>query len=176
MQFYFPIQILDLFDYKQFVSYVVQMWYKEINNNYECNIKKRVGNCTDYLLIFIDFSFCLYWKIEKCYTFAYEYISQLRKGNRRTQAIDALRLLLLLVFLNSPFPFLCHHITSFIFSLHIVCSEKIIFVHTVIFSLFEMISNPMELPVMISGRTVRLSGLIPQCLRLIQRILCAKTW
>ena len=52
MQFYFPIQILDLFDYKQFVSYVVQMWYKEINNNSELNIKKKVGNCTDYLLIF----------------------------------------------------------------------------------------------------------------------------
>ena len=36
------------------------MWYKEINNNSECNIKKRVGNCTDYLLIFIGFSCCLY--------------------------------------------------------------------------------------------------------------------
>ena len=52
MQFYFPIQILELFDYKQFVSYVVQMWYKEINNNSELNIKKKDGNCTDYLLIF----------------------------------------------------------------------------------------------------------------------------
>ena len=57
---YFTIQILELFDYKYFVSYVVQMWYKEINNNSECNKKKRVGNCTDYLLIFIDFSCCLY--------------------------------------------------------------------------------------------------------------------
>ena len=27
------------------------MWYKEINNNSECNKKKKVGNCTDYLLI-----------------------------------------------------------------------------------------------------------------------------
>ena len=58
--FYFPIQILELFDYKQFISYVVQMWYKEINNNSELNKKKKVGNCTDYLLIFIDFSCCLY--------------------------------------------------------------------------------------------------------------------
>ena len=33
--FYFPTQILELFDYKYFVSYVVQMWYKEINNNSE---------------------------------------------------------------------------------------------------------------------------------------------
>ena len=57
---YFPIQILELFDYKWFVSYVVQMWYKEINNNSELNKKKKVGNCTDYLLIFIDFSCCLY--------------------------------------------------------------------------------------------------------------------
>ena len=41
----------------------------------------------------------------------------------------------------------------------------------------EMIeaSRPNEPQVMISGRTVRLSGLIPQCIRLIQRILCAKT-
>ena len=90
-----PTQILELFDYKQFVSYVVQMWYKEINNNSECNKKKKFGNCTDYLLIFIDFSCCLYWKIEKFCNFASEFISQLRKGNRRTQAIDALRLLLL---------------------------------------------------------------------------------
>ena len=29
------MQILELFDYKYFVSYVVQMWYKEINNNSE---------------------------------------------------------------------------------------------------------------------------------------------
>ena len=36
------------------------MWYKEINNNSELNKKKRVGNCTDYLSIFIDFSCCLY--------------------------------------------------------------------------------------------------------------------
>ena len=36
------------------------MWYKEINNNSECNTKKKVRNCTDYLLIFIDFSCCLY--------------------------------------------------------------------------------------------------------------------
>ena len=36
------------------------MWYKEINNNSELNKKKRVGHCTDYLLIFIDFSCCLY--------------------------------------------------------------------------------------------------------------------
>ena len=57
---YFPIQIFELFDYKQFISNVVQMWYKEINNNSECNKKKIVGNCTDYLLIFIDFSCCLY--------------------------------------------------------------------------------------------------------------------
>ena len=28
------------------------MWYKEINNYSECNKKKKVGNCTDYLLIF----------------------------------------------------------------------------------------------------------------------------
>ena len=120
------------------------MWHKEINNNSELNKKKKVGDCTDYLLIFIDFSCCLYWKIEKFCNFASEFISQLRKGNRRTQAIDALRLLLLQVFLNSPFPFLCHLIASFIFSLHIVCGEKIIFVHIVIFSLFEMISNPMK--------------------------------
>ena len=46
------MQILELFDYKYFVSYVVQMWYKEINNNSELNKKKKVGNCTDYLLIF----------------------------------------------------------------------------------------------------------------------------
>ena len=64
------IQILELFDYKQFISYVVQMWYKEINNNSELNKKKKVGNCTDYLLIFIDFSCCLYWKIEKFCNFA----------------------------------------------------------------------------------------------------------
>ena len=32
---YFPMQILELFDYKWFVSYVVQMWYKEIHNNSE---------------------------------------------------------------------------------------------------------------------------------------------
>ena len=38
------MQILELFDYKQFVSYVVQMWYKEINNNSECNKKKKGGN------------------------------------------------------------------------------------------------------------------------------------
>ena len=82
------------------------MWYKEINNNSECNKKKRVGNCTDYLLIFIDFLCCLYSKIEKFCNFTLEFISQLRKGNRGTQAIDALRLLLLKVFLNSPFPFL----------------------------------------------------------------------
>lgn len=36
------------------------MWYKEINNNSECNKKKKVGNCADQLLIFIDFSCCLY--------------------------------------------------------------------------------------------------------------------
>ena len=36
------------------------MWYKEINNNSELNEKKKVGNCTDYLFIFIDFSCCLY--------------------------------------------------------------------------------------------------------------------
>ena len=36
------------------------MWYKEINNNSELNKKKKVGNCTDHLLIFIDFSCCLY--------------------------------------------------------------------------------------------------------------------
>ena len=71
------------------------MWYKEINNNSELNIKKKVGNCTDYLLIFIDFSFCLYKKIGKFCNFTSEFISHLRKGNRRTQAIDALRLLLL---------------------------------------------------------------------------------
>lgn len=29
------MQILELFDYKQFVSYLVQMWYKEIHNNSE---------------------------------------------------------------------------------------------------------------------------------------------
>ena len=61
----------------------------------ELNKKKKVGDCTDYLLIFIDFSCCLYWKIEKFCNFTLEFISQLRKGNRRTQAIDALRLLLL---------------------------------------------------------------------------------
>ena len=58
--FYFPMQILELFDYKWFVSYVVQMWYKELNTNSELNEKKKVGNCTDYLLMFIDFSCCLY--------------------------------------------------------------------------------------------------------------------
>ena len=36
------------------------MWYKEINNNSELNTKKKVRNCTDYLLLFIDFSCCLY--------------------------------------------------------------------------------------------------------------------
>ena len=28
------------------------MWYKEINNNSELNTKKKIRNCTDYLLIF----------------------------------------------------------------------------------------------------------------------------
>ena len=37
------MQILELFDYKQFISNVVQMWYKEINNNSELNKKKKVG-------------------------------------------------------------------------------------------------------------------------------------
>ena len=31
------------------------MWYKEINNNSELNKKKKVGNYTDYLLIFYCF-------------------------------------------------------------------------------------------------------------------------
>lgn len=48
----------------------------------------------DSLLIFIDFSLYLYCGIKKFCNFAREFISQLREGNRRTQAIDALRLLL----------------------------------------------------------------------------------
>ena len=42
------------------ISSLYLTWYKEINNNSECNKKKKVVNCTDYLLIFIDFSCCLY--------------------------------------------------------------------------------------------------------------------
>lgn len=44
--------------------------------------------------------FCLFFissvdRIKKKLTFALEFISQMRKGNRRTQAVDALRPLLL---------------------------------------------------------------------------------
>ena len=93
------------------------MWYKEINNNSELNIKKKDGNCTDYLLIFywyfIDFSCCLYWKIGKFCNFTSEFISQLRKGNRRTQAIDALRLLLLsYVCDSSPYTYWLPHVLN----------------------------------------------------------------
>lgn len=77
-----------------------------------------------FLLIFIS----SVDRIKKKLTFALEFISQMRKGNRRTQAVDALRPLLLFQIHQSSSPLLGHLVSGLIFPLNVVCGKEIVFI------------------------------------------------
>lgn len=77
---------------------------------------------------FCLFLFRVLTRIKKKLTFALEFISQMRKGNRRTQAVDALRPLLLFQIHQSSSPLLGHLVSGLIFPLNVVCSKEIVFI------------------------------------------------
>lgn len=86
-------------DFNNLIEAFLQLPTEQIRNEEIYNRLDELQNTINEIHVSKDnssvkFTELLYCGIKKFCNFAREFISQLRKGNRRTQAIDALRLLL----------------------------------------------------------------------------------
>lgn len=96
---YLLMQNVYVVVYQLFGYPVAQMWYRFKKDK---RIYYFLFWNIDIMLICVFYRF--YIDVSKnFYTFAHEFISQLRKGNRRTQAIDVLRPLPFIRYLGAAF-------------------------------------------------------------------------